>query len=176
MHYFDTFGWYTSTPIPGRAVDIEPPSTSETAAPGEPRANWLGTAWDVLPYVAPPPAADPLDGIKAALTEAATAQRWTVETGGITLNGMRVGTTKADQDRITSVVANADLAGVTEVDFKAASGWATLSIAEVHGVAAAIALHVQACFSAERAHHEAIEALDTVEEAEAYDVTVGWPA
>lgn len=118
-----------------------------------------------------PPPPDP----RLALKAAATAKRWGVETGAITLpNGVRVGTGKADQDRITSVIANAALAGVTSVDFKAQSGWVTLTIAEVQAVAAAVALHVQACFSAERAHHEAIDALPEAALAD-YDVNTGWP-
>ena len=96
-------------------------------------------------------------------------------TGGIALPvGGRVGTTIDDQNRITSVITNAALAGVESVDFKAASGWVTLSLEEVRGIAAAIAVHVQACFSAERAHHAAIDALDLLG-TQTYDVSIGWP-
>lgn len=35
---------------------------------------------------------------------------------------------------------------------------------------------LQACFSAERAHHEAIGAIASIEALQAYDVTAGWPA
>lgn len=115
--------------------------------------------------------------LKVALIARATDARWRRETGGITLpNGVHVGTSIEDQNRITSVIANAQLAGVSTVDFKATTGWVTLTLAEVQGIAAAIALHVQACFSAERAHHEAIEALTSIEALQAYDVTAGWPA
>lgn len=55
MHYFDRFGWYTSTPIEGREADVAPENTSETDVPGQPRANWTGYAWVDLPYSAPPP-------------------------------------------------------------------------------------------------------------------------
>ena len=122
-------------------------------------------------------AAQELADAKASLKQQATAIRWERETGGITLpGGVRVGTSIEDQNRITSVIANAQLAGVSTVDFKAATGWVTLTLAEVQGIAAAIAVHVQACFSAERAHHEAIEALMSIEALQAYDVTAGWPA
>ncbi|WP_225782675.1 DUF4376 domain-containing protein [Xenophilus sp. Marseille-Q4582] len=117
-----------------------------------------------------------LEALQAELIEAATAHRWTVETGGITLpNGVQIKTGTEDQARITSVIANARLAGVESVDFKAANGWITLTLAEVEGIAADIALHVQACFAAERAHHDAIAALPDLESAQAYDVTEGWP-
>lgn len=120
--------------------------------------------------------ADTLDDWQALLTSMATAQRWAHETGGITLpNGVQIKTGTDDQARITSVIANAHLAGVESVDFKAANGWITLTLAEIEGIAGAIALHVQACFAAERAHHEAIGALPDLESAQAYDVTEGWP-
>jgi len=113
---------------------------------------------------------------RTALKSAATAKRWEVETGGLTLpSGARVRTAIEDQNRIASVVATAQLAGVTEVDFKGEDGWLTLPMSDVQQVAAAVGLHVQACFSAERAHHVAIEALAD-EDLDSYDVSAGWPA
>lgn len=121
-------------------------------------------------------AAQELADAKASLKQHATALRWERETGGITLpGGVHVGTSIEDQNRITSVIANAQLAGVSTVDFKAATGWVTLTLAEVQGIAAAIAMHVQACFSAERAHHEAIDAITTSARLQEYDISVGWP-
>lgn len=122
------------------------------------------------------------DGLKSAITQ----KRWEVETGGITLpTGVRVATGIDDQNRITSVIANARLTGLESVSFKAASGWVTLTLAELEGVAATIAMHVQHCFGAERAHHEAIDALEQLhaeddqalqQALESYDVEQSWPA
>lgn len=109
----------------------------------------------------------------------ATALRWRVMTGGIDINGVQVGTTIDDQNRITSVVANAALVGLTdvdEVDFKSASGWIRISIGQVKAIAGAIGQFVQACYTAERTHHEAIDLLVTAQELHAYDVNAGWPA
>lgn len=115
-----------------------------------------------------------------------TQMRWEVETGGITLpSGVRVATGIDDQNRITSVVANAERAGLEQVDFKAADGWAKVTLAELQAIATAVALHVQACFSAERAHHETIDALVSQHQGDAqalqaaldgYDESQGWPA
>lgn len=117
----------------------------------------------------------PYDEIRQSRLDAVTAKRWEVETGGLTLpSGVRVDTSTEDQNRITSVIANAELAGVDTVDFKAASGWVALTLEDLKQIAAAIARHVQACFSAERAHHEAIANLDD-EDLAAYDVNAGWP-
>lgn len=117
------------------------------------------------------------------LKDIVTRYRWEVETGGITLpGGVRVATAIDDQNRITSVVANAERSGVTSVDFKAASGWVSVTVPELQEIAAAIARHVQACFTAERQHHEAIDAIaQMVDPAErqaaldAYDESQGWP-
>lgn len=121
-----------------------------------------------------------------SLKEAVTQKRWEVETGGITLpTGVRVATGIDDQNRITSVVANAERAGLDEVDFKAAEGWAKVTLLELQAIATAVARHVQACFSAERVHHEAIDALqaqhqDDPEALQAaldgYDESQGWPS
>lgn len=110
----------------------------------------------------------------------ATAIRWRVMTGGMALpGGIEVGTTIDDQNRITSVVANASLAGLAdtdEVDFKAASGWVKITIGQIKQIAGAIGQFVQACYTAERAHHDEIDAITTPEQINAYDVNVGWPA
>lgn len=133
-------------------------------------------------FAAPEPTQVNPEDIKTIVT----AKRWQVETGGITLpEGVHVATGIDDQNRITSVIANARLATLDTVSFKANSGWVALTIAELEGIAAAIALHVQQCFSAERAHHEAIDALAVVHEEDsqalqqaldAYDVEHGWPS
>jgi hypothetical protein len=138
------------------------------------------TPKEVEAYLNPPPPPITTDDLK----EIVTRYRWEVETGGITLpGGIKVATALDDQNRITTVVANARLAGLAQVKFKAASGWATLAVAEVEGIAAAIALHVQACFAAECAHHEAIDDIASIEDPaerqaalDEYDETQGWPA
>lgn len=113
--------------------------------------------------------------IKLNLKQAVTNKRWEVETSGLDLpGGGRVATGTADQNRISNVITNATAAGLTSVDFKAENGWVTLTIEEIRGIATAIAVHVQACFSAERIHHAAIQAL-SIEELENYDLTAHWP-
>lgn len=138
------------------------------------------TSQEVDEHLNPPQPAITAQGLK----EIVTRYRWEVETGGITLpGGIKVATALDDQNRITTVVANARLAGLEQVKFKAASGWATLAVADVEGIAAAIALHVQACFAAECAHHDAIDAIALIEDPaerqaalDDYDETLGWPA
>lgn len=126
-----------------------------------------------LPFLwVPPPPTD--DDKRKALKAAAAKRRWEVEEGGITLGGTTVATTKADQNRITSVLVNAGAAGIESVDFKAASGWVTLTLEQLQAIANAVAQHVQQCFSAERAHCSTIDGLKGAS-LDTYDVNVGWP-
>ena len=106
-----------------------------------------------------------------------TDVRWAKESAGILLpDGTRIATKPEDQNRITSVIANAELAGIETISFKAASGWTTLTISQVKGIACMIALHVQACFNTERMHHEAIVDLTNIEQVNSYDINEGWDA
>lgn len=131
--------------------------------------GWLLVAGQLVPPSLPEP--KDLDEAKHRLRERATALRWEQETGGITVGGVRVLTGVEDQNRIATALIGAP----ATLDFKADSGWVTLTLAELQGIAAAITAHVQACFSAERAHHEAIDGLPSLEDAAAYDVDAGWP-
>ena len=49
MYYYDTNGWLSATPIPGRETDVVP-----MAAEGNKRPNFTGYVW-VLQEYAPPP-------------------------------------------------------------------------------------------------------------------------
>ncbi|WPH18235.1 DUF4376 domain-containing protein [Variovorax paradoxus] len=117
-----------------------------------------------------------LEDLKRSLADMASAYRVAAETSGLTLpNGIAVNTAREDQARITSVLVSARLANVEVIDFKAATGWVTMTLTELEEIARTIALHVQACFTAERAHHQAIAALTNVEAAAAYDLNSLWP-
>lgn len=152
-------------PLPERCTSVPPPD----AVPGF-RTVWRG-AWVQEPETTPD-----LVVLKANLSAQVTALRWQHETGGLTLGGVHVATGLADQNRIASVLSAMQVAQLDGVDFKAESGWVYLTAAELQAVAAAITAHVQACFTAERAHHEAIDALSDVAAAQEYDINTGWPA
>lgn len=144
----------------------------------------VGWNWDDGTFT-PPSVPEPTPVTADTLKWVVTKKRWQVETGGITLpSGVQVATGIDDQNRITSVISNASLSGLETVSFKATSGWATLTISELEGIAAAIALHVQQCFSAERTHHETIDELAALHADNAsamrvlfenYDTNEGWP-
>lgn len=117
-----------------------------------------------------------LDSAKYGMKEKATAKRWKVETGGITLaDGTRILTGIEDQNRIATSIQGMRDAGTASVDFKAASGWVTLTLEQLVAVSVAIVAHVEACFSHERALYEAIDAAVDVETLGAIDINAGWP-
>jgi len=112
---------------------------------------------------------------RVALKAAATATRYEIETGGIDLpNGTRLDTTREDQNSVANAISLAEIAGVVSVDFKAADKWLTITIPQLKQIGAAIGLHKQSCYTAERAHHEAIDALPDAD-LDAYNLNSGWP-
>lgn len=113
-----------------------------------------------------------LHDLKLELFAAVEARRWLVQTCGLTLpNGIRV----SSEDDLAALIASAERAALTRLDFKAVSGWVTLSLEELKEIDRAVTRYVQACFTAERGHCEAIEALANEPDALAYDVDAGWP-
>ena len=165
-HYVWVYEVLPPVPAEGHRLVALPPVTQDGV---------FSQAWAVEP-LNEQELADAMQALRTQLLQAVTARRWEVETGGITLpGGVQIATTTQDQNRIATVISTAALGGVETVEFKAASGWATLTLDQVRGIAAAIAIHVQACFAAERAHHAAIDGLQTLQELQMYNVGLGWP-
>ena len=158
----------------------EPPpydTITQTLVEGEPEADENGyfQTWVVTDAPAEQ-VAKRVAAIREVLKRAATDKRWRVETGGMTLpNGARILTGKDDQARITATIAGMEGAGITSVDFKSADGWVKVTLEALKDIRSAMARHVQACFSAERAHHEAIDAAP-VSDLAGYDINAGWGA
>lgn len=137
----------------------------------------------IAAYVAmttPPPrfatVAEALAGIKADIA----AERYRRETAGITLNGLTVRTDRESQALITGAWCRAQQNPNVLIDWKGENGWMQIDAATINAVSAAVGDHVQACFSAEKAHIAALEATAaqqgaTVATVEAYDYSTGWP-
>lgn len=110
---------------------------------------------------------------KASLMKAAAAKRWQVETGGITVGGALVDTSRDSQAMITGAYIYSQKNLSKPVRFKAASGWVILDAATMEAIATAVGDHVQACFGIEGDVADAIEAgtITTTAEIDAAD----WP-
>jgi len=116
-----------------------------TASPDDPEAfgkdvyATIVAAGGIAPYEAP--AVD--------LTAYAAAKRFEVETGGVTVNGATVDTSRESQAMITGAYTYSQAHPDETINFKAASGWVTLDAATLAAIATAVGSHVQSCFAAE---------------------------
>ena len=89
-----------------------------------------------------------------------TQKRKETEVGGLLFpNGVSIKTAKDAQDRILSVIINAERNGIEEIDFKADSGWVKISVFALKQMAKELTFFVQHCFNVEKMNHEAIELL-----------------
>lgn len=106
------------------------------------------------------------------LRQYAAEVRWRKTQGGLTLpNGVRIDTSDASQDKITQTLLILERGWQETIGFKAATGFVTLDLAAMTGIAQAVAAHVQACFAAEKECLDAIAAGTVTTRA---DVD-GWP-
>lgn len=113
--------------------------------------------------------------LKKQVQGEAAAFRKRVERGGVTHAGVAVGTAIEDRLRLGQLLADMERHQIDAVDFKALDGWTRLNYGRLKAIDAAVARHVQACFSIEKAHHDSIEALSDIAGVNSYDLAVGWP-
>lgn len=119
-----------------------------------------------------------LEEYKAERIAEVAQKKWEVETGGLTVEGVFIDTTRESQSMITGAYNFALLNQSTPdwtIDFRASTGWITLTASEMIGIGAAVAAHVQASFTRYRALEESITACTTVAEVAAIDINIGWP-
>lgn len=120
-----------------------------------------------------PPAPDPWQQARARLASI----RYAHETGGIAIGGARIATDRQSQALITGAYTYSLLNPEALIDWKGADGaWTQIDAATIAGIARAVATHVQACFSNERALSELIDAAETVEDLASIDLESGWPS
>lgn len=103
----------------------------------------------------------------------AAAKRFAVETGGVTVGGAAIDTSRDSQSMITGAYTYSQAHPSETINFKAASGWVVLDAATLAAIATAVGAHVQACFAAEAAVAAAIDA-GTITTTAAIDAA-DWP-
>lgn len=86
------------------------------------------------------------------------AHRYTVETGGVIVGGSKILTDRGSQAQLNSALQALTSGFVTAVDWKANGQWISITLAAIQPIAAAVAQHVQRCFTAERQVAEQIQA------------------
>lgn len=113
---------------------------------------------------------------KESLLAEVAAKRWQVETGGVVVAGRHIATDRESQAQLTSVYTSLKGELIANTPWKSSDGSFTLvTLAEIEPVVNAVAEHVRACFAAEHAHSEAISAMMTQDELDAYSIEEGWP-
>ncbi len=136
--------------------------------------TWLGVAPAPEDSDTPPPPT--LEEIRTAKLASLAAYRWQRETAGITVGGVVIKTDRESQSLLNGALKLFDLDPVLGgIDWKGENRWVLVNKATLEAVGLAVGAHVQACFTREKVHAEAIEALTTAEAIEAYDFTTGWP-
>lgn len=160
--------------IPAHATTTVPPAFN----PVTQSCRFSNGVWVVasLPIEDPEPIPTPtLSDVVAARLTALATYRYQIETGGITVNGNDIATNRETQAMLTGARVTVQTNPEILIDWKCDNGWTQIDKANVEALSAIVAAHVQACFSRERAHSEAISALTTIAEVNAYDFTTGWP-
>lgn len=168
------------------------PGTAPTLAPN--KGRWLPDTpptYDPMVYTIAPvvpvpanataitytqtlrPAADVLADKLALLADL----RFRKETAGIVVGGVGIKTDRESQALISGAYSSLKNGLLTSIDWKGATGWVTVTLAQLEPIAQAVANHVQACFTRERQHNDAIQAVvNNQVQVAAYDITTGWPA
>lgn len=90
-----------------------------------------------------------LPALRFQLKALAASKRYAVEVGGISIDGVKIDTSRESQNMIAGAHAYVIASGATSVQFKAASGFVTLTAAEITAIALSVGSHVQACFAVE---------------------------
>lgn len=97
------------------------------------------------------------------------------ENFGIPYEGRIISTSRESQAMINSTYSALKNGLLTSVDWKIDDDtWVVLTLVEMEPIAQAVATYVQHLFTTEKNHHQAIEALATVADIEAYDVYLNW--
>lgn len=118
-----------------------------------------------------PPVPEPvtLASAKAAKLAELAAWRYEKEVGGVVLLGARIKTDRESQATVNSAFTSLSQGFITSIDWKADGGvWIQLGLAQITPIAQAVAMHVQSCFTAEKALAAEIAALTTIEAVQAF--------
>lgn len=106
---------------------------------------------------------------KEKLSQLATL-RYEKEIAGITVNGTIIKTDRESQATLTGAWVAVQQNPAKLIDWKADSGWAQIDKPTIEALSIAVAEHVQACFSREKAISLEIESLTTISEIQNFEL------
>jgi hypothetical protein len=130
----------------------------------------IGWVWDGSKFSAP----ISTELSKDQLTDYAALKRFSIETGGIVVDGKSIMTDRGSQSLISGAYNYVKENPDATVKFKTSSGFVELTAPQMITIANAVAAHVQASFAAEAEVHDQIND-GTIATIAAVDAT-SWPA
>lgn len=133
--------------IPERSTPTVPPKVKAGTV-----VVWTGSGWAVTDKVPETPAPSQAEQLAAI-----AAKRFTVETGGIIVQGLPIDTSRDSQNLITGAALAADRDPAYRVKWKTAGGFVELSATQLLALADAVRKHVQACFNREADLADAVD-------------------
>lgn len=102
--------------------------------------------------------ADKFVALKESKKREIANARYTAETGGVTIDDMRIATDRDSQSLITGAALAATMDSGYTLNWKTVSGFVELTAAQIIAVAQAVRAHVQICFDIEATLMPQIEA------------------
>jgi hypothetical protein len=117
-----------------------------------------------------------LSELRTAKLQQLANKRWSVETGGMTFNGMPLATDVVSQTKYIGAVVGAQLDPTVILNWKLSDGsFVTLDATAITTVAVAVRAHIQACFDREAELQTLIDAAVDQTELDSIDINMGWP-
>ncbi len=117
-----------------------------------------------------------LEQAKALKLGALADQRWSVEVGGMVMDGLPIATDRATASILTAAYVTAKEDPDYSLRFKLGQGqFTTLTASTIIAIATLVRLHIQACFDREDELTDAVLAADSLKGLDAIDITTGWP-
>lgn len=151
-------------------VDNPPSFNPETETRTESQA--IAVDATEVPYTV---TAKSLATVKAQRKAEVASRRYLAEVGGVFVSGITVATDRQSQAMITGAKKSLDDGLIqAPIDWKAGGGFVQLDAAALSAVAAAVATHVQACFTNEKVLCAEIDACETVAAVLEVDIEAGW--
>lgn len=105
--------------------------------------------------------------LKTAKRNEIARQRWLAETGGITVGGSEIDTSRESQSLLAGAAMKAKEDSSYTVNWKGKNGWFTLTASEIISISDAVRNHVQSCFDQEMSLSTQIDAATTEAELDA---------
>lgn len=125
--------------VPRRSTPTKPMKLTGTQV-----ARWTGEGWEKLAK-APDPDPVPPPNWPAIIAD----RRYQVETGGVTVAGVKLNTERDSQSLLTGAAFAASIDPDYRIKWKADTGFVDLTGEQVMGIASQVRAFVQACFNRE---------------------------